>query len=938
MDREHFTVGELARQNELLTQVLSLAGLGFYDLDLIGNSLYWNDALYRMFGEEPGSFEPSYERFLGYVHPEDRERVDSLFYDLMVHNRDTGLQYRIIKRDGSIAELDVSIRMEADPDGSPSRMLGTVRDITETVTYRDELLRKNRLLEETQRIVKLGFWEFDVPKDRLLWSDEVYRIFGLEPQSLAATYEKFLTFVHPDDREMLNQVYQGSLEQKTSYDVRHRVVRADGSVIHVREQAYHEYDAGGKPVRSIGTVLDITDTVAYEERLDQKRKQLEHIQQVANLGSYEYDIVHGELSWSREMYELFGVDPQQYTPSYEGSFSRVHPEDRERVEGVLKAALKDGKPGIQGQYRILRDDGTVIYVKGDVNLLYNEDGVPVKAIGTTQDITVLEESRQALKERNDLLSLAQRMANLGYWSFDIARRHLEWSDELYRIFGMDPETDTASVEKFVRMIHPEDRKMVIRTILASEHKEEQQVRHRLLKPGGSVLHVNAVIHTEFDAAGKAVRNVGSFQDITGIVKNELEMQRLKEQLESVVNKIPDILYSFRIDGAMEVVYINDAVKQITGYPASDFIGNRVRNFESIIHPEDTPRIKRIIDYALTHHEVYFLEYRIIAANGEIIHVADTGQVVAREGESFLLEGTISDTSIHKDYNKRFTKFLDLQDNIIILTDGERPIFLNTQCFEFLGYESQKAFMEEHQCITELFIEESPFFYVPDDKKFGNEWVTTLIGLNDRQRIVAMKDKYRIPHVFAITVNSYDQDYYILNFTDVSENFSEKLRLEQIAITDTLTGAYNREFYQMNIERLIADHAKEAHLTGFTIFDLDHFKLVNDTWGHDVGDSVLRKVIKVVGSHLRKDDRLIRWGGDEFLIITRADTLSSVYAQAELLRSQLEQTAFDTIGSQTCTFGCAVHAAGEAPEATMKAADRALYRAKEVGRNRVESAG
>lgn len=139
----------------------------------------------------------------------------------------------------------------------------------------DILKESERELKEAQRIAHLGHWELGLLKDRLMWSDEVYRIFGLEKERPVASYEDFLALVHPEDRERVDRAYRYSVENKSEYDVIHRILLKDGAVRYVREQCKTEYDEEGKALRSLGTVLDITELKETELNLQKAKEQAE---------------------------------------------------------------------------------------------------------------------------------------------------------------------------------------------------------------------------------------------------------------------------------------------------------------------------------------------------------------------------------------------------------------------------------------------------------------------------------------------------------------------------------------------------------------------------------------------------------------------------------------------------------------------------------------
>lgn len=174
------------------------------------------------------------------------------------------------------------------------RLLETEMQLDEERKHKEQLLLESKArLERSQEIAHLGSWELDVVKNTLTWSDEVYRIFGLQPQEFAATYEAFLEAVHPDDRKAVNEAYSNSLsEGRDTYEIEHRVVRkATGEIRYVYEKCEHIRDASGKIIHSAGMVHDITERRKAEDELrrnmyDLKRSN-EELQQFAYIASHD---------------------------------------------------------------------------------------------------------------------------------------------------------------------------------------------------------------------------------------------------------------------------------------------------------------------------------------------------------------------------------------------------------------------------------------------------------------------------------------------------------------------------------------------------------------------------------------------------------------------------------------------------------------------------
>lgn len=185
-------------------------------------------------------------------------------------------------KNGKIVDIEVSVNFL---DLAAGRFFVFLRDMTGRKRTAKALLEREEWLSKTQEIAHLGSWELDLVNNRLSWSDEVYRIFGLRPQEFGASYEAFLESVHPDDRAAVDAAYSGSLrEGKDSYEIEHRVIRkSTGEIRIVHEKCEHIRDDSGRIIRSVGMVHDITEQKEIEERklreiqLQVSLKELENI-------------------------------------------------------------------------------------------------------------------------------------------------------------------------------------------------------------------------------------------------------------------------------------------------------------------------------------------------------------------------------------------------------------------------------------------------------------------------------------------------------------------------------------------------------------------------------------------------------------------------------------------------------------------------------------
>jgi len=199
-----------------------------------------------------------------------------LTVDQMAEADDHGILFESVhrRRDGSSFPVEVS--SQGATIGGTRTLISVIRDITERKQAEEQIRASEEHLKRAQEIAHLGSWELDLVNNSLSWSDEVYRIFGLEPQEFGASYEAFLEAIHPDDRAAVDEAYSSSVrEGRDSYEIEHRVIRkSSGEVRIVQEKCEHFRDESGRIVRSVGMVHDITERKRAEEEIQRHVEEL----------------------------------------------------------------------------------------------------------------------------------------------------------------------------------------------------------------------------------------------------------------------------------------------------------------------------------------------------------------------------------------------------------------------------------------------------------------------------------------------------------------------------------------------------------------------------------------------------------------------------------------------------------------------------------------
>jgi diguanylate cyclase (GGDEF)-like protein len=278
--------------------------------------------------------------------------------------------------------------------------------------------------------------------------------------------------------------------------------------------------------------------------------------------------------------------------------------------------------------------------------------------------------------------------------------------------------------------------------------------------------------------------------------------------------------------------------------------------------------------------------------------------------------------------------LDTQDNLLIVTDGMRSSIINSSVCKLFGVQDSEEFTQKYICISQTFLPKEGYFSlknVPEDRF----WIDALLEeLQEHSRVVQIQDvNTDTLHSYDIKVKKFDENY-ILNLTNITYIDSEKEEYAHQAYYDSLTNIYNRNrLKELFIQQIVRSNSLKESFC-MVMIDIDHFKRVNDTYGHLVGDNVLITLTKIVNSNIRQSDIFARWGGEEFVLILPNVTVDIAKKIINNLRIKIENHYFEDVEKITCSFGITSYEDGDTIESMLKRADEALYIAKDSGRNRV----
>lgn len=277
---------------------------------------------------------------------------------------------------------------------------------------REELETRERQLREAQALAKIGSWEHDIASRAVSWSDELYRIHGLDPATFHPDYANTIALVHPDDRPAIEAAVARALADPSPFELDFRTVQPDGTVRVFHSRGRVVCDDAGRPARLIGTNQDVTEQRELMHRLAESEARLRLVGQATNDWVWDWDIVSGVIWWSDSFARLFGYAPHDLRPSIDDWLRCLHPDDRESVARSFREAIDGTGTTWSREYRFQRADGSYATVLDRAHITRDASGRATRAVGSTMDITERARSELVLGGTKRILEMLTADADL----------------------------------------------------------------------------------------------------------------------------------------------------------------------------------------------------------------------------------------------------------------------------------------------------------------------------------------------------------------------------------------------------------------------------------------------------------------------------------------------------------------------------------------------
>ncbi|MBZ4643402.1 MAG: hypothetical protein JG767_1011 [Deferribacteraceae bacterium] len=621
----------------------------------------------------------------------------------------------------------------------------------------------------------------------------------------------------------------------------------------------------------------------------------------------------------------------------------IHSDDLTRVKDEISSYLDKNIDNFSQQYRLKKKNGEYIYVFDFTRVIKNDNNDIVKIIGYFYDQTESVLLKQEIEKKHKRLELLIDSANLGTWVLNLNNKNVEYNDNWAKIIGYTlNELEPLSYDTWAKRCHPEDLDKALNKLEKYLNGESDiyEVEFRMLHKDGYykwILSRGKVL--EYDKDGNPLILYGVHIDIDEQKKIEEKLRRFVKYLNTAqaVSKTG----SWHIDINTNNLWWSKETYRIFGLTENSFVN--LDKFIERIHPDDRQKVSDALKQAID-GKVYDIDHRIIVGN-EIKWVNEKAEVVFDDDKAIEAFGTVRDITLErqiyeklKNENRLIELLFDLLPGFLWFVNKDKIIqkqnknakerfgskigekcYMSIFCGKFLSEEHKKLLNEGIE-LPEMKCE---FCIANESLDLKSEFS---IEIEDREN----KKFYK---AWWIPLSENEYIHYLIDITEQKEAESY---LMELAVKDHLTKIYNRRYIT---ERLEADIelCKRANRTfSLIMFDIDHFKNINDTYGHNVGDNVLIKLTDIVKRRIRKIDIFARWGGEEFLIMLPESRLENARLLAENLRKLIEETDILRDRTVTCSFGVTEYYEGDTVDFIVKRADDCLYKAKFLGRNTVVS--
>lgn len=678
---------------------------------------------------------------------------------------------------------------------------------------------------------------------------------------------------------------------------------------------------------------------------------------LAGIGIWRWDLISDQMYWSPTLCAMFGLATEVPSPPYSEQRHLFLPDSYARLDQAVRACIDHGEPyhGLELEFAHASGERRWLVACGEP--VRNQDGQIIALRGTAEDITERKRIEDRLEQSERRFRLAMRHAPIGKAIVALDGRFVEVNESLCVMLQYS-EAELLQ-RNFQQITHPDDIEpdmALLQSLLRGERDQFRMIK-RYLRADGAELLAQLDVTLLRNRDGSPAYFISQVQDISERRRMEEEQRATSQRLALALQVSGIGVWDY--DVRSKAVTIDAAIAKIYGLPED--AKTAPSSWSEIIHTDDVGRAADALREAIRSKSQQTMEYRVLKSRLGWRYIESAfGVELDEQGEVTRVVGVIYDVTDKWQAEQRVSRshalLRDLIDNLpvwVSMVDAKgRYVVTNRRNAATLGLDVaaiegrpfaevlrgtplqrmahcwERALAGEMVSVSEIFAE--------NGRRLSVDGVCMPVssGPHSGHALCVLSDVTAAHEAqMRLATTNRELERHVVEITALQE------RLREQALRDKLTGLFNRRHFDEMLPRTLDDAAKAGVGVSLLLTDLDHFKLLNDTYGHQAGDHVLECWGDLLRRTLRGHDLLFRYGGEEFAIVLPNSPLTSAQHLAQRLCQTLRSTPIRLPDGQQLRLTTSVGVAF-APPGTVTAedlighADTALYEAKSSGRDRV----
>ena len=542
------------------------------------------------------------------------------------------------------------------------------------------------MLSTTQKLAQVGSWIWNVGTGEVIWTDEVYRIFGLDPETFTPKIDSIMKRFHPDYQQVHQELINKAINSRKPFTFETQIIRPDGSFRSLISTSGGEYDVKGNLINLFGSVQDITESKRIRDALQESEERYRTLFEQSTDSIIIIDVDSGELlELNEKAYKSLGYTRDEFKKIFLSDIEVV--ESHEEISAHIKKIKNESIDIFETKHKTKAGDIRDILVKVKSITISGKEYIQC----ILNDITERKRIEEALFQSEERLALMMECTGLGLWDQDFISGEVFRNDLWAKMLEFEPKDIDSKLFVWKDLIHPDDLSNVEQTIKQHEAglTPLYKVEHRMKTKSGNwkwILNWGKVVQR--DAEGKPLRALGIHLDISDRKEMEEALRSSEVKYRSLVQNFQGIVFKGYEDFSSE--YFFGSVQEITGYSPDDFLNDKIR-LDQLIHPKDQQRIKNDVEQFMSSaKKTAYREYRIIDKNNTVHWISENIEKLFDQTKNMGgVYGIIQDITNRKEEEVKLQMFqfsIDQSMEAVFWMNKKAEFtYVNDQACSSLGY-------------------------------------------------------------------------------------------------------------------------------------------------------------------------------------------------------------------------------------------------------------